>query len=322
MSREASPDASQREDEDVEAVERRRRARQEILERGRIMEERRRSKLGSKGMAKSFDDIVDETGALKPDQDIAAMTTSAEPRAEDIGLRYRNTEAKAAALGSVVANPFADEMHIDAEPTVEDPPEAMISRSSTPTLSVSLISPPVPPKPAALANELHTAASPLVEDPPDELISRSSTPKLNLSPVSPPIPSKPAAYDPQRLLIDTEELSNHPSEQLLDLTPTTSASSAVADLAELNENRQASSYWSVQEWARNSAPPDFYSPPQSEAAGSQQQRENSTEGSRTGTGEHASQMGSENLDVVSDDERGISTPGSWTEVGSQVSEDY
>lgn len=50
--------------------------------------------------------------------------------------------------------------------------------------------------------------------------------------------------------------------------------------------------------------------------------EHTGEGSQADTGEHASQMGSEDLDVISEDGRGINTPGSWTEVGSQVSEDY
>ena len=50
--------------------------------------------------------------------------------------------------------------------------------------------------------------------------------------------------------------------------------------------------------------------------------ENQTDGSHAGDFEHASQVGSEDLDVMSDDEGQISTPGSWTEVGSQVSEDF
>ena len=46
-------------------------------------------------------------------------------------------------------------------------------------------------------------------------------------------------------------------------------------------------------------------------------------GSENGGGvEHVSQMGSEDLDVFSDDGAGISTPTSWTDVGSQISEEY
>ena len=280
-SREASPDASTREDEDPEAVERRRRARQEILERGRMMEERRRSKQGSKGKAKSFHDLVDENGALKTEES-SAIATSAEPQTqEESGLRHRNIDYNAAALRPTYANPFADEMGIESSPSTLD----------------------------------ETANHP----------SRCVTPTLLTSPVSPPVPPKPAAYQPHRLLIDTDEVSNHPSEQLLDLTPTTSASSINADLAELNENRQplTSRYWSVNEWAQNNAPPAFYSPPRSETAGVIEERvEDETNRSQTSSGEHASQIASEDMDILNDDEACINTPESWTEVGSQVSEDY
>jgi len=157
---------------------------------------------------------------------------------------------------------------------------------------------------------------------PEEPPSRSCTPTLPTSPASPPVPPKPAAYQPQRLLIDTEENSNHPSEQLLDLTPTTSASSANTDLAELSEHRyhSQSSFWSVNEWAQNSAPTGTYSPPRSEPAGIKESMEGIMFRSHGGSGEHASQIGSEDSDAMSDDGTRISTPGSWTEVGSQVSE--
>ena len=291
-SRTASPDASTREDEDPEAVERRRKARQEILEMGRMMEERRKSKQAAQGKAKSFDDLVDKDGTLKPEE-TTATSSAAEAQPQESGLRNRHTESRAAAQGSAYANPFADETGVpmmDAPPSPHGPEPNLNSRSSTPTLPASSTSPMT----------------------------------LRDSPVSPPVPPKPAAYRPQRLLIDADEVSNHPSEQLLDLTPTTSASSAAADLAELNKDSRPSrsGYWSVNEWAQNSAPA-FYSPPQSEAASIIEARmENHIEKSRAGTDEHADQFGSEDMDVMSEDEVRVSTPGSWTEVGSQVSEDY
>ncbi|KAK0507447.1 hypothetical protein JMJ35_009970 [Cladonia borealis] len=313
QSRDASPDASTRESEDPEAVERRRKARQEILERGRMLEERRRSKQPASPKAKSFDELVDQDGTLKTEE-TSATTTAAEPQEEDSGLRHRHVEAQAAALGSSFANPFTDEMHIDPPAPLSD---SMYDISSPPTIRNASIS-----------------------EPP----SRSQTPTLPISPASPPIPPKPAAYQPQRilvntdplpnhppspqtprLLIDTDNLSNHPSEQLLYLTPTTSASSFNTDLAELNDpNIQhqpaQSSYWSVNEWAENNArATPFYSPPASEV---QRMGEHTGGGEQADTGEHASQMGSEDLDVISEDGRGVNTPGSWTDVGSQVSEDY
>ena len=289
-SRKASSDASAREDDDPEAVERRRKARQEIMERGRMMEERRRSKQAAQGKAKSFDDMVDKDGALKVEE-MTATSSVADAQPEQSGLRHRHTESRGVALGSTYANPFADEMGlpiVDTHPSPQEPMPDPISRSSTPT---------------------HPTFS-------------ASPPTLREDTASPPVPPKPAAYQPQRLLIDTDEMSNHPSEQLLDLTPTTSASSAAVDLAELDDDPQPSrsNYWSVDEWAQNGAPA-FYSPPQSGAAGNIHKRmENRSKKSAADTGEHASQFGSEDMDVMSDDGARISTPGSWTEVGSQVSE--
>ena len=160
----------------------------------------------------------------------------------------------------------------------------------------------------------------LHEDPP----YRSSTPTPPASTASPPVPPKPAAYQPQRLLIDTEEASNHPSEQLLDLTPTTSTSSAWnSDLAELNHDHQStpSNYWSVNEWAQNSAPAAPHSPPRSEHAIIEEEPEINGVDSHSHNEDLLSHTSSEDLDVLSDDGVGVSTPGSWTEVGSLVSED-
>ena len=300
-SRDASPDTSTREDEDPEAVERRRKARQEILERGRILEERRRSRQASTGKAKNFDDLVDKDGALKVEEPSTATTTAAEPQAEEPGLRHRQTESKAAALGSTFANPFADEMHIESVPSLTD-------------LTVD----------HAFADAMNIDSPHTVQDHAEDSPSRSRTPTLAVSPTSPPVPPKPAAYQPQHLLIDTDEVSHHPSEELLDLTPTTSTSSFNADPAELNDNRQPtqSNYWSINEWAENHAAP-FYSPPASVAQGIEEKMdEHVVEGPQAGSGEHASQAGSEDFDVMSDDEARVSTPGSWTEVDSQVSEYY
>ena len=256
------------------------------------MEERRRSKQAAKGKVKSFDDLVDKDGTLKIEE-TTATSSAAKAEAEGSGLRHRHTHSRAAALGSAYADPFADEMAVPVTDAPHSPQEQKpdpISCSSTPT---------------------HPASS-------------ASPPTLHDPPTSPPVPPKPAAYQPQRLLIDTDEVSNHPSEQLVDLTPTTSASSATVDLAELKHDAQPSrsNFWSVNAWAQNSAPA-FYSPPQSEAAGGIEERlENHTGASHTGTGEHASQVGSEDLDVMSDDEARVSTPGSWTEVESQVDDDH
>ncbi|KAK4697356.1 hypothetical protein P7C71_g700, partial [Lecanoromycetidae sp. Uapishka_2] len=305
-SRDASPDASTREAEDSEAIERRRKARQEILERGRILEERRRSKRSSQGKT-SFNDLVDKDGSLKV-ANTSAMTTAAESPLET-GLRNRHADSQAAAQGSAFSNPFSDETGIGA-PTIEDD----IPQADAETL------PTRPPK-----IEETEAFSPLTlrGDTEEKSPSPSTTPLLYESPTSPPIPPKPAAYRSQHLLIDTDEVSNHPSESLLDLTPTTSTSSAAVDLNELNNNLHPSqsSYWSVNEWAESQAA-SFYSPPRSEVVARENTMDNQNERSEAGSGEHASQAGTEEVEILSDDGAGIITPSSWTEVGSQVSEEY
>lgn len=264
-SRDSSPDASTREDESPEAVERRRKARQEILERGRAMEEKRKSKKEEIEKSRSFDDIVDEDGILLNERS-AAKTTAAELETPESGMRQRNLENNGAALGAATANPFADEMYV----------------------------------------ELHD--------------SRPGTPIIPTSPA----PSHLTSHTQPALLIDTEAASNHPSEALLDLTPTTSASSGFhADLSTLSANapQSFSNHWSVHEWAENNTSPGSASPPQSERAVLEVEKVWGTD--TPVTTERLSRTGSETgLDVWSEVGERVSTPGSWTEVGSVVSEDY
>lgn len=270
----ASSDASTREDQSPEAVERRRKARQEILERARASQEKRKSKNEVSEQFKTFDDLVDKNGVLKTEKD-EASTTAAEKQPEfDQEIRKRHRETTAIALGSVVANPFVDEMHTPLHPEHEKDIPSTNTRSSTPTL----------------------AASPTCEHS-----------------ALPPRPS---------LTTDVEETSNHPSEALVDLTPTTSVSStAHADLSELSMPAPSTqNHWSVHEWAESAAP-SFYTPPQSEAIGLEH---GDREGVATpATGDHLSHVGGDAYtDFWSDVGDRISTPGSWTEVGSVVSEDY
>ncbi|KAI4243876.1 MAG: hypothetical protein L6R40_003258 [Gallowayella cf. fulva] len=311
--RNSSQDASTREDSSAEAAERRRKARQDILERGRKMEERRRAQQASSAKSKSFDDLVDAEGKLKHDT-VEATTSATEPHTEQTGLRNRNIEAQGLAAGTAFADPFADEAYAGDLPSATAPilTSSQCSRSSsTATLPASPAPPPVPPK-----------------EPLDH------------------VPSDPASQSHQqpRLLIDTDAISNHPSEALVDLTPTTSASSIAADLSELDHqshpsHHSQSNFWSVHEWAENSsAPAHFYTPPRSEAAVGEENRnradERSSNGderseigsgeriSRAGSGERISRAGSvSDMDVMSQIS-GVSTPGSWTELGSQVSEDF
>ena len=138
-----------------------------------------------------------------------------------------------------------------------------------------------------------------------------TTPPSRESTATVEAPPSPQAATPNLRISTSDQASNHPSEQLLDLTPTTSASST-SHLADLPSN-----YWSVPEWTESTLSP-FYSPPHSESAG-----EAAGLDAQVGATDNASQAGSESdLDLVSEIGEGTSTPGSWTEVGSVVSEDH
>ena len=296
-------DASTREDDSPDAVERRRRARQDILERGRMMEERRRSQQPRNAKSKSFDDLVDEGGNLKPEV-TRAKTSAAEPKLEQQGIRNRHSEISKTTAKMPFADQYTEEARFeDFSTSTILPTSALTLRSrssSTATLPSSPAPPPVPPK------EPLIAPSPAVA-------SRNTQPSL---------------------LIDTDDVSNHPSEALVDLTPTTSASSVTGDLSELEHqshplNHSQSNFWSVHEWAENnSAPTQFYTPPRSEAAFGESDghvEERSSHGderSETGSGERVSRIGSMSDMGVMSENGDISTPGSWSEVGSRISEDF
>ncbi|KAL9004241.1 MAG: hypothetical protein Q9188_002931 [Gyalolechia gomerana] len=300
--RNSSQDASTREDNSPEAAERRRRARQEIMERGRLMEEKRRSQQAQNTKSRSFDDLVDEGGNLKPEVTQAA-TSATEPHSEQGALRNRNNEPHSNDLHNPFADQFTKGAYLGDVSTNTASVHISTQRSrssSTATLPASPAPPPVPPK----------------------------------EPLIPPS-SEVAPQTPQtRLLIDTDDVSNHPSEALVDLTPTTSTSSA-ADLSELNQqpypsNHSQTNFWSVHEWAENnSARAQFYTPPRSEAAlgehdeHSEEERSSDEDGSsETGSGERISRTGSmSDMDVMSE-VSGVDTPGSWSEIGSRVSEEY
>jgi hypothetical protein len=272
--RNSSPDPSTRPDDSPEAVERRRRARYEILERGRVLQEKRdlQNKSCSEN-SKSFDDLVDKDGVLI-DEKAGASTTAADPKpsTQDRDLRKRNTEAKAGALGSALANPFADEMQTELNLGTEDATHSSTTRSRTSTLNNS------------------------------------------------PVCENNGHFTPPALGIDTEIISNHPSESVVNLTPTTSASSAGhAVLREpfipVPENRNP---WSVHEWAENTSS-SFFPAPQSEVSAV----DHDESGFATpASDEHFSRVGAEtNSDVWSEDGIRTGTPGTWTEVGSVVSDD-
>lgn len=344
-SRRSSADPSTRPDDSPEAEERRRRARHEILEKGRLLQEKRKlQKKASNERSQSFDDLVDKDGSLINEKEGASTTaTDANPQTEDQDLRKRGTEAKAAALGSALANPFADELASEFRLGTEDGVlHPFTTRSSTPTLPISPASipgiHPISPEPRPTSPE----SRPISYD----LLGSISPETENIYHDSPEL--RPLAFMP-----NADAISNHSSEALVNLTPTTNNSSAAhTGLSEpfipVPTNRNP---WSVHEWAESTSS-SFHSLPSEEASGQIARRASLERWSSSPVGfesdmESLSNMGTDsenetlshvgiesdaesliemgtNTDTGSEDDRttGTRTPGTWSEIGSAVSEDF
>jgi hypothetical protein len=124
----------------------------------------------------------------------------------------------------------------------------------------------------------------------------------------------------QLLIPDIDAVSTHPSDVLVDLTPTTSRRSSIHHPEEELTDAEAiqqTHYQSVHQWAESSAAESFYSPPESDVD------QNSTAPasralSETGSIDH---VGFESdIDMVSEAGDGTNTPNTWTDVGSVVSD--
>lgn len=249
------------------------------------MEERRRAKSGDHGekvRGMSFDDIVDREGKLREEAKAAANTTAAETVPEAGGLRHRNTEA--------VTDSFYDERQALMDSLAENNTQA--------------------DSPASLLDS-------------------------------------PSPHTKQDLLINTSALSKNPAPTSSPLlTPTAgSVFSAIATPSMHTPNpgppdAQSNNYFSVNEWAENST--SFYSPPRSvqgEAVQRETRMQDPTVMQAASDGRAAELAGLEvameelvnmsdaggisDMDMVSEvgeGNGGRSTPGSWTEVGSVVSE--
>lgn len=93
-------DLSMHEDEDEKAEERRRLARQEIMEKGRALQEKRKRPQSDSSRTPSFDSLVDEDGKLRehPVEPNPWAASSAIEREESSGLRSRHDLAQAQAV--------------------------------------------------------------------------------------------------------------------------------------------------------------------------------------------------------------------------------
>ena len=293
--RERGDDASMREDVSPEAEARRRRAREEILRRAQVMQERRGQSQseGSAGSARSnaqsFDDIVDTEGKLKRAEEemegkqsqqgqgsMAATTTAAEPAPADEGLRKRKAD-----IG----------LRID---TREDTPATVVKSES----------------PSSLLDETNVTSPGL----PQPLLPRSST-AAHTFPASPTSPSEQAAA-----LTPTTSRAPSTFPRNSDIrTPSTPAGASPKEprsparsprSPRVHSPQPPTDFRSVQEWAEASTA-SFYSPPPSDGGAGRLSSVASVVGSEAmSEGELLSEVGS-----------ALRTPETWTEVGSVLSEE-
>jgi hypothetical protein len=105
-------DSSMKEDASVEAEERRKRARQEIMQRGRILEEKKR-KSNSSSVAGSFDNLVDKDGNLWKSEERPHGTTSGLNIAENESLTHRSGLLASQQIHSPAQVPFETEFQAE-----------------------------------------------------------------------------------------------------------------------------------------------------------------------------------------------------------------
>jgi hypothetical protein len=288
-------DASTREDDSPEAVERRRQAREEIMQRGAWMQRRR-----TQASTSSFDEMVDSGGRLREKdfdtEGTRATMASATDQIPGDGLRKRVTEISGISQGSALANPFDDElgMGIHDEKAALEYDMQQGSRERSTTL--------VPNTPPRIDTEMSSTPRP-----DDTMSPQDSEHLVNLTPTTSVAPST-------TLLSDSGVL-----------TPTSVTHPVLSqETSPTHEQMQPSSFQTIQEWAStaSTAPASFYSPPQSEhnfqSVAGDRSRATSTTASVIATNEGMSEAGDLGVDAMSEDDH-ISTPSSWSEVGSVFS---
>lgn len=293
-SSERPPDASTREDASTDAVERRRKVRMELLERARLLEEKRKLQREESARVQTFDDLVNKDGTLLSEKD-AAVTTAAELGTSEPNLRKRHPDPQGPV---VVSTGETSESTIRKQnPELEGPVVDIASATQVNEESIF---------------EVHKH-------------SRSSTPTLAPSPP----PSTPIPARPQTLHVDMETPSINPSEAVIDLTPTKSSASAeepeLFSFSHHSSQTPPQSRRSVHEWAENNTGAAvFYSSLQSQNAAVIEVEDpwvtNTSEAENAISSRHG---GSDReIDSWSDIGDPCATPDSWTEAGSVTSEDY
>lgn len=292
-------DPSMREDDSEIAEERRRRARYEIMERGRILEEKRRGSKASKraSPAGSFDTLVDQDGKLKEDFDEAApegKTTAAETL-DTSGLMHRHQRP-------LIGEPSYLHSPVNSSLSVQQ--TANSDQNNFPTTEPDLMT--------QYETEMRDA--------------------WHL-----PLPTNPNSQAPS---------SHHPSESLIELTPTSEFPDPDFSIPLRQEPLERSSYFSaasgssrtLSSYHQSSPPPPPYNQSEPEyyyahphhatmsmnpapISPPLQDPSVSSAPSLSGSIDHVFAQEAESSDdgIMSENGDGMVTPASWTEVGSVVS---
>ena len=242
----------------------------------------------SKSRSPSFDDFLKEDKTAE--RGAYVYKTGADVNHEpDVGLRNRGV--RGLNVGSIYANPFSDEQTFEAE-----------TRRS---IEESLISPDASERLEVMSDGLYSAS----EGPRSSYYTTPGAFTQLIDVSEEPVPDPPVSYP------SMEELQSS------------------TNFANMTEVRDNSAYASINTWSENTthnfyAPPPapatpgsplFSDPPESVPGDLTPTDSVSLAGSAEEVWQPRSGATSEG-DVMSIDGEGISTPGSWTEVGSVVSD--
>lgn len=247
----------------------------------------------NKSRGSSFDDFLQEDKTAEKGTYVYNTGADVNREAEE-GLRNRGV--RGLGRGSVYINPFADEHHIDWE--------------EQRAIDASLMSPEASEK-FEVMSDLYSAQ----EDKP----SRETTATIaeQLIDTSEPIPDPPVSYP---TIEDIQESTNYTNMLPREESP-------YASIHAWADNANQSFYSPLPATPRATTPqpqmtpgsPLFSDPPESVPGDMTPIHSASVAGSAEEVWQPRSGATSE-ADVMSVDGEGISTPGSWTEVGSVVSE--
>lgn len=286
---EADEDSKRRQREELMYWNQVRLEKQEREEKKRLAEQGQDGRPENRTRGSSFDDFLHEDQTAE--KGTFVYNTGTEVYGDSEGLTQRRREGvRGLDRAAIYANPFADENHIDLEETQR-------------AIDASIMSPP-----ASEYTDIYSAE--------DRKSARESAQTLPRE---------------EHVLVDV-------AEPMQIEEPTTARHypwNEDADMSGTSVSEQHPAFASIHAWADNSTGHDasFYSPlpvtPAAASVASESQLVHhdgdvtpTDSESLAGSGEDVARDAIESEDdAMSEDGEGVSTPGSWTEVGSVVSED-